>query len=153
MTLGRSVFFGRVYWQEYKKKTAFGISIAGHEVRHVLDFRKHGFGGFLAKYLAGWVSAGFSYGNNKWEKMAEAAEVAIYAMLLRDDQLLQSIQDSTYSPGTIRYHGTLPSERFIQPVTPGVFGGMSFLSEFEGELWIDGINLTGVLNQSRGGGL
>jgi hypothetical protein len=95
MTLGRSVFFGRVYWQEYENRTALGIAIAGHEARHVLDFRKHGLVGFLVRYVAGWARAGFRYRDNRWEKPAEAAELAIHALLLRDPRLLRSIQDSS----------------------------------------------------------
>lgn len=43
-----------------------------HELKHVEQYRRHGFAGFLARYLAEWVRRG--YFNNRFEREARAAE-------------------------------------------------------------------------------
>jgi hypothetical protein len=43
-----------------------------HEVCHVRQYRRHGFAGFLCRYLWDWVWHG--YWNNKFEVEARAAE-------------------------------------------------------------------------------
>ena len=43
-----------------------------HELKHVEQYRRLGFAGFLARYLAEWVRNG--YFNNRFEQEARAAE-------------------------------------------------------------------------------
>jgi hypothetical protein len=43
-----------------------------HELKHVLQYKEHGFAGFIIKYLAEWMKNG--YYNNRFEKEARANE-------------------------------------------------------------------------------
>lgn len=43
-----------------------------HELRHVLQFRQHGYFPFLFKYLVDWVKHGYT--NNRFEKEANESE-------------------------------------------------------------------------------
>ncbi len=43
-----------------------------HELKHVEQYRQHGFAGFLIKYLADWMKNG--YYNNKFEVEARNSE-------------------------------------------------------------------------------
>ena len=53
-----------------------------HELKHVLQYRQHGFAGFLYKYMASWIRNG--YYNNRFEKEARAAE--------HDGELINGVQ-------------------------------------------------------------
>lgn len=52
-----------------------------HELKHVEQYMKNGFAGFLFKYLTDWARNG--YYNNKFEKEARASET--------DESLLQDV--------------------------------------------------------------
>lgn len=43
-----------------------------HELKHVQQYRQHGYAGFLVKYLVSWIGKG--YYNNKFEVEARMAE-------------------------------------------------------------------------------
>ena len=43
-----------------------------HELKHVMQYKEHGFAGFIVKYLAEWMKNG--YYNNRFEKEARENE-------------------------------------------------------------------------------
>lgn len=43
-----------------------------HELKHVQQYREHGFPGFISRYLYSWIKNG--YHNNRFEKEARANE-------------------------------------------------------------------------------
>ncbi|MGX5818526.1 DUF4157 domain-containing protein [Chitinophaga lutea] len=71
---GIAIVFGRVIHLHGVSREAFlrDERWVRHEVRHVRQYRRHGFIVFLWLYLADWVRSG--YYNNRFEREARQAE-------------------------------------------------------------------------------
>lgn len=145
VTIGQRVFFSSGGWSDYLAKRASGIALAGHEVRHTLQYKELGIFGFLTRYAWQGIKAGGDPHKMALEIIGYEDEEAILEIFKDDLDLLQSIQDGSYE---ISYDLIFKEA----PVQAGVFGGISFINEWDGELWIDGINLTGVFSTSSPGG-
>lgn len=68
MVVGNTVHLYGVTRQEFLKNEAW----VRHEMKHVQQFREHGFAGFLIKYT--WESVIKGYENNRFEVEARNAE-------------------------------------------------------------------------------
>ncbi|MCX6318403.1 MAG: DUF4157 domain-containing protein [Bacteroidetes bacterium] len=68
MVLGHTIHLHNTTREEFLRDTAWVC----HEVKHIQQYRQHGYAGFLCKYFFDWVKHG--YYNNKFEKEARAAE-------------------------------------------------------------------------------
>lgn len=55
VTVGRRVFFSPAGWRQVEQGGAAGLALAGHEVVHVLQYRRHGVVGMLARYLGAYL--------------------------------------------------------------------------------------------------
>jgi hypothetical protein len=89
--------FGKEGWEAYKGKERVGIALAGHEVRHTLQYEERGLLVFLAQYVGQSLKAGFDPHKMPLEQPAYADEDVIAALLLANRDLLISIQNGTYT--------------------------------------------------------
>ncbi len=68
MVLGNTIHLHNVTKEDFLLDKAWVC----HELRHVLQFRQHGYVPFLGKYLWDWMKNG--YANNRFEKEANESE-------------------------------------------------------------------------------
>ena len=68
MVLGKTIHLHNTTKEEFLKNKKW----LNHEICHLRQFRRHGYIGFIIKYL--WESIRRGYHNNKFEKEARAAE-------------------------------------------------------------------------------
>jgi RHS repeat-associated protein len=158
ITFGHQIFMSRYGWSVYssihspgasRSQAIAGIALAGHEVTHTLQSEQFGLTVFLIRYLAQWASVGFDYSKIPFELMAFANQKEIEKLLLSDPSLLESILAGGASQGsgsvTVWQQPTVTNWSIITSLGGGPLGGWFGLSEFGGTVYIDGINLTGVL--------
>ncbi len=71
-----AIVFGNTIhiWGVTKKEFLHNEKWVKHELKHIEQYRQHGYFGFLAKYL--WESVCHGYYNNKFEIEAREAENA-----------------------------------------------------------------------------
>jgi hypothetical protein len=65
VTLGRRVFLSPGGWRRYRQGGASGLALLAHEAVHVLQYRRYGFFGMLARYGRDYLRgrrAGLSHG-------------------------------------------------------------------------------------------
>ncbi len=74
LTLGRWVFLSRTAHRDYRRRSVSGVALLGHEVQHVLQYRRLSVPIFLARYLGQWVRVGFAYSRIPLEIEAHAVE-------------------------------------------------------------------------------
>jgi hypothetical protein len=76
-----AIVFGRTIHLHNTKRNEFlhDISWVCHELKHVEQYRKNGFAGFIIKYLLEWIKHG--YYNNKFEVEARDNEKNIQLLL------------------------------------------------------------------------
>ncbi len=68
MVLGKTIHLHNTTKEEFLKNKKW----LNHEICHLRQFRRHGYIGFIIKYL--WESIRRGYHNNKFEMEARAAE-------------------------------------------------------------------------------
>jgi RHS repeat-associated protein len=98
VTFGQRILFGKGHWELYEAKDRIGVALAGHEVRHTLQYADKGRLAFLIQYAAQAIKARGVPQDMPLERIAYRDE-AILLDLLRDEELLRSIQNGTFSPG------------------------------------------------------
>jgi RHS repeat-associated protein len=157
-TAGTHIFFSKEGWSAYRSihntadtsKAVAGISLTAHELTHTAQSRKYGLTVLAVRYLYYLTQVG--YWNNPFEAAARATEDTVRLMLRGDPDLLASIQSGPAtqpSPVSIGQTPGICCWTVVTSIFDGPLGGLFGLFEFGGELWIDGINLTGVLTTSR----
>jgi len=78
MVVGRTIFLHNVTVETFLARPSWVV----HELKHVDQYREHGFVGFLWKYFRDYLKNG--YWNNRFEREARAAE-ADWSLLRRYD--------------------------------------------------------------------
>ena len=157
-TAGNHIFFSEAGWSAYKSihnisKKALaieGISLTAHELTHTTQSRQYGLTALAVRYL--YYLARVGYWNNPFEVAARATGERIEKMLLGDPDFLDFIQSGPATQPSPVLIGQTPGVccwTVVTSIFDGPLGGLFGLFEFGGELWIDGINLTGVLTTTR----
>jgi len=84
VTLGRRIYLSPAGWRQVQAGGVDGLALAGHEAVHVLQYRRHGLVGMLARYLRDYLRgrrAGLShhaaYRAVGYEREAFAAEARL----------------------------------------------------------------------------
>ncbi len=93
IVIGRTIHLHNVTREGFFERPSWVV----HELKHVEQYREHGFFGFLWKYLADYFKNG--YWNNRFEVEARAAE--------NDWSLLRSYDLSAYAPASHRLFSVL----------------------------------------------
>jgi hypothetical protein len=109
VTFGRRVFFVGAAWSRDRLRTASGLALAAHEVAHVIQYRRDGFFGMLARYLAAYLAgrrrglghAG-AYRDIGYEREAAAWAAAVDELLRREPEILQIIAAGRRLPAPLR---------------------------------------------------
>ncbi len=57
ITLGKTIYFRMP--DQYNPHTPAGLAILAHELKHVEQFEREGWGGFYAKYVRGYLAHGY----------------------------------------------------------------------------------------------
>lgn len=78
MVLGNTIHLYKVSREEFLNEKSWVC----HEIRHVLQFKQHGYFPFLIKYLIDWMKHGYT--NNRFEIEANESE--------NDLSLLKNVQ-------------------------------------------------------------
>jgi hypothetical protein len=151
ITFGDRIFFSKTGWQEYqaihqlaasREAALLGMDIVGHELTHTLQVRESGnLAIFLAKYLYGWASVGFHYRTNPYEAAAFDNQDEVHKFLTENPYLLDSVR----SDSSITISQSPSQWEDIMSLSNSVFDGQVALSDFGGGLFIEGVDLTGVL--------
>ena len=76
IVFGRTIYLHNCSREKFLKDTAWVC----HELKHVEQYRRYGFAGFLARYLSEWITNGYT--NNRFER--EAREYEKDARLLNE---------------------------------------------------------------------
>jgi RHS repeat-associated protein len=156
ITFGNHIFLGKSGWSAYASihqpqasaaNAIEGIALAGHEVTHALQARQYGLVSFLARYLLQWAQVGFDYWKIPFEREAYVNDSAIAKLLLENPNLLQSIRSG--GSASVNQAPNASGWSIVTSISAGSISGLSSLFDFGGELYIDGINLTGVLSAAR----
>jgi hypothetical protein len=118
------------------------MSLVGHELTHTLQARDSGLLViFLAEYVYGWASVGFHYRTNPYEVQAFANEDSVHQFLEDNPYLLDAVRNAD----NISMSQSPSQWQDITSLSNGVFDGQFALSDFGGGLFIEGVDLTGVL--------
>jgi hypothetical protein len=109
VALGRRLFLSREGARRFDGRGASGIGLAAHEVAHVLQYRRHGFLGMLARYLwdylrgrRAWVGHHAAYRGIGFEREAWDLGEAIAALVREDDEALRAIVEGETLPAPCR---------------------------------------------------
>jgi RHS repeat-associated protein len=157
-TAGNHIFFSKEGWSSYKalhdtaqqEQALAGILLTAHELTHTAQSHRFGLTVLAVRYL--YYLATVGYWQNPFEAAARAKALHIAGVLAADPEFLASIQAGPAaepSPALMTQSPGLCCWQIVTSISNGPFGDFLALSEFGGELWIDGINLTGVLTTSR----
>jgi RHS repeat-associated protein len=99
VTIGRRIFFEPSHFKDYKAKTATGIALAGHEVRHVFQYAALGIPGFVRDYLHEYfqnrgngMSPQDAYEKISFEQVAEQHQQNILNFFAQNAAILTAIQ-------------------------------------------------------------
>lgn len=151
ITFGERIFFSKAGWQEYqaihqlessREMALGGMNTVAHELTHTLQARDSGLlVVFLAKYLYQWASVGFHYWDIPYEVAARANAKNVEEFLTDNPYILDSIR----SDGSVSISQSPSQWQDITSLSNGVFDGQFALSDFGGGLFLEGVDLTGVL--------
>jgi len=151
ITFGERIFFSNAGWQEYqaihqlassREEALNGMNTVGHELTHTLQARDSGLlVFFLAKYLYQWASVGFDYNRIPYEIEAYAKGKEVEDFLRAHPEVLDSVR----SGGSVSISQSPSQWQDITSLSNGVFNGQLALSEFGGGIFIEGVDVTGVL--------
>jgi RHS repeat-associated protein len=153
VTIGHQMFLSPSSWSQYQsihggdaKAALYGITLVAHELTHTAQAQEHGLTVLAVRYL--YDLARLGYVDNPFEAAARAQAALIAGFLETNPEFLEAIMSGpaieplqvkiSQSPGVCCWSDA-------SSLFGGLLGGWFQLSGFGGELWIDGVNLTGVL--------
>jgi hypothetical protein len=155
-TVGHQIFLSGKGWSNYnaihggdRGKALKGIELIAHELTHTAQSQQYGLTVLAVRYL--YYLAKMGYEDNPFEVDATAQALRILDLLKENPDFLEPIMSGPaiqpsqvsiwQSPGVCCWSDA-------RGMFGGLLGGWFQLSEFGGELWIDGVNLTGVLTMN-----
>lgn len=126
VTFGRRLFFSAAGARTLDGRGASAARLAAHEVVHVLQYRRHGFFGMLARYLADYLRGRRArLGHHRayraigFEREAREVEEGVTALLQGDAEALAALRDGVRLPAPVRERAARAGHRVRCAPPPG----------------------------------
>lgn len=109
VALGRRLFLSREGARRLDRRGASGIGLAAHEVAHVLQYRRHGLLGMLARYLwdylrgrRAWIGHHAAYRGIGFEREAWEVGERVAELVRRDAEARRAVGGADRLPAPCR---------------------------------------------------